>query len=51
LLEGENENAIPIQREQYVDTVHRFIGKRRSPSKITFMTLTYTHNFNTNIRN
>jgi hypothetical protein len=30
---------ITIQREQYGAIVHLFIGTRRSPGKITFMTL------------
>jgi hypothetical protein len=31
-------------------TVHLFIGMGRSPDKNTFMTLTYAHNPNTNIK-
>jgi hypothetical protein len=42
LLEGvdarEREREITIQREQYGATVHLFIGARRGPGKITFMT-------------
>jgi hypothetical protein len=30
--------------------VHLFIGMGHNPSKNTFMTLTYTHNPNTNMR-
>jgi hypothetical protein len=36
--------AITIQCEQYVVTVNLFIGSRRSPDKITFMSLTFTVN-------
>jgi hypothetical protein len=37
-----------IQREQYVATVHLFIGTRHSPGKSTFISLTsiYNHNMN-----
>jgi hypothetical protein len=34
--------VITIQREQYVVTIHLFIGTRRSLDKITFMSLTFT---------
>jgi hypothetical protein len=34
--------VIAIQREQYGDTVHLFIGTGRSLDKITFMSLTFT---------
>jgi hypothetical protein len=51
LLEGENDNTISIQREQYKSTVHLFIGKGRSLIKNTFMTLMCTHYPNTNIMN
>jgi hypothetical protein len=34
--------VITSQREQYGVTVHLFIGTRHSPSKITFMPLTFT---------
>ena len=34
------------QREQYSVTVHLFIGTRRSPDKITFMSMTFTLNHN-----
>jgi hypothetical protein len=36
------------QREQYGGTVHLFIGTRRSPVKITFMTLITSYNHDTN---
>jgi hypothetical protein len=36
------------QREQYGDTVHLFIGTRRSPVKITFMSLITSYNHDTN---
>jgi hypothetical protein len=39
---------ITIQREQYGGTVHLFIGTGHSPDKITFMSLTFTYNHNTN---
>jgi hypothetical protein len=48
LFEGVDARAIIIQREQYGDTVHLFIGMERSPSKNTFMTLTCTHTCNIN---
>jgi hypothetical protein len=44
LLEGIDARAITIQHEQYGGTVHLFIGMGRSPSKNTFMTLTYSCN-------
>jgi hypothetical protein len=44
LFEGVDARAITIQREQYGDSIHLFIGMGRSPSKNTFMTLTYSHN-------
>jgi hypothetical protein len=47
LLEGKSKGAISIPPPQYGGIIHLFIGKRRSPSKSTFMTLTYTHNPNT----
>jgi hypothetical protein len=51
LLEGKSANIVSqIQREQYEDTVHLFIGKRHSPSKSTFMTLISIHYSNTNIK-
>jgi hypothetical protein len=37
-----------IQREQYDATVHLFIGMGRSPSKSTFMSLTFMYNHNMN---
>jgi hypothetical protein len=48
LFEGVDARAITIQREQYMGTIHLFIGTRRSPSKNIFMTLTCTHNRNIN---
>jgi hypothetical protein len=36
--------VITVQREQYGVTVHLFIGTRRSPDKITFLSLTFTIN-------
>jgi hypothetical protein len=38
--------TITIQREQYSATVHLFIDTGRSPDKITFMSLTFTLNYN-----
>jgi hypothetical protein len=35
---------MPSQREQYRSTVHLFIGKGRSPCKITFMPFTFINN-------
>jgi hypothetical protein len=35
--------VIIIQREQYDATVHLFIGMGRSPSKSTFMSLTFIY--------
>jgi hypothetical protein len=35
---------MPSQREQYRSTVHLFIGKGRSPYRITFMPLTFANN-------
>jgi hypothetical protein len=40
--------AITSQREQYVDTVHLFIGTERNPDKITFVPLITNHDYNTN---
>jgi hypothetical protein len=40
--------VITIQREQYGVIVHLFIGTRRSPDKITFMSLTFTLNHKAN---
>jgi hypothetical protein len=48
LFEGVDARAITIQREQYMGTVHLFIGMGRSPGKNTFMTLTCVHNYNIN---
>jgi hypothetical protein len=36
------------QHEQYGGTVHLFIGTRRSPVKITFMSSTTSYNHDTN---
>jgi hypothetical protein len=41
------ERVNTIHREQYGATVHLFIGTGRSPSKITFMTLSTVYNYNT----
>jgi hypothetical protein len=38
------------QREQYGSTVHLFIGTRRSPIKIKFMSSTTSYNHDTNYR-
>jgi hypothetical protein len=35
------------QREQYGGTVHLFLGMRRSPDKITFVSLITNHNHDT----
>jgi hypothetical protein len=35
---------MPSQREQYVSTVHLFIGMGRSPCKITLMPFTFINN-------
>jgi hypothetical protein len=37
LLEDKSVNAISIQREQYMGTVHLFIGSRTDSYDITFM--------------
>jgi hypothetical protein len=42
--------VITSQREQYGVTVHLFIGTRRSPSEITFMSLTFTINHKASYR-
>jgi hypothetical protein len=42
LLEGESENIIPIQREQYRGNVHLFIGMGRSPKKYIYDPDIYT---------
>jgi hypothetical protein len=34
---------MPSQREQYMNTVHLFIGVGRSPCKITFMPITFAN--------
>jgi hypothetical protein len=38
------------QREQYMGTVHLFIGTGRSPIEITFMSLITSYNHDTNYR-
>ena len=38
------QKRMPSQREQYGSTVHLFIGKGRSPCKITFMPFTFANN-------
>jgi hypothetical protein len=51
LTEGENVSdveAITMQREQYMGTVHLFIGTGRSPDKITSMSLITNYDHNTN---
>jgi hypothetical protein len=35
---------MPSQRDQYMDTVHLFIGTGRSPCKITLMPFTFINN-------
>jgi hypothetical protein len=40
--------VITIQREQYGATVHLFIGMGHSPDKITFVSLIFTCDYNTN---
>jgi hypothetical protein len=44
LLEGNDVREVTIQREQYGNTVHLFIGTGHNPDKNTFVTLTYIHN-------
>jgi hypothetical protein len=39
--------VITIEREQYGSIVHLFIGIRRNPNKITFMSLTLIYFYNT----
>jgi hypothetical protein len=39
--------SITMQREQYRDTVHLFIGTRRSPDEITSMSLITNYDHNT----
>jgi hypothetical protein len=36
---------MPSQCEQYISTVHLFIGTGRSPCKITFMPFTFANKF------
>jgi hypothetical protein len=43
LFEGADARAITIQREQYGDTVHLFIGNRKGMYAITFMPSTITY--------
>jgi hypothetical protein len=38
------QKQMPSQREQYENTVHLFIGTRRSPCKITPMPFTFANN-------
>ena len=38
--------ATTVQREQYMGTVHLFIGTERNPYKITSMTLLTNYNHN-----
>jgi hypothetical protein len=40
--------VITFQCEQYGAIVYLFIGTGHSPDKITFMSLTFTRNYNTN---
>ena len=42
---GTSVMPMPSQREQYGNTVHLFIGTRRSPCKITLMPFTFINNF------
>ena len=42
--EGTSVMPMPSQREQYMNTVHLFIGTRRSPCKITPMPFTFANN-------
>jgi hypothetical protein len=39
---------ITIQREQYDATVHLFIDTGHSPDKITFASLVFTRDYNSN---
>jgi hypothetical protein len=48
LFEDVDARAITIQREQYGATVHLFIGMGRNPSKSTFVSSTFIHNYNIN---
>ena len=41
---GTSVMRVPSQREQYGNTVHLFIGTRRSPCKITLMPFTFINN-------
>jgi hypothetical protein len=40
--------VITSKREQYGAIVYLFIGTGHNPSKITFMSLTFIYNYNTN---
>jgi hypothetical protein len=42
--------VIAIQHEKYRGTVHLFIGTRRSPGKITFVSLITNYNHNTDYK-
>jgi hypothetical protein len=48
LFEGVDARVITIQREQYGDTVHLFIGTGHSPGKSTFMISTFIYKCNIN---
>jgi hypothetical protein len=48
LFEGVDVRTITIDREQYGDIVHLFIGTGHSLGKNTFMTLTFVHHCNIN---
>jgi hypothetical protein len=48
LLGGDDLRAITNHCEQYGGTVHLFIGTGRSPGKSTFMSLTFTYDYNIN---
>jgi hypothetical protein len=37
------QKQMPSQREQYMSTIHLFIGTRRSPCKITLMPFTFAN--------
>jgi hypothetical protein len=40
---GVTQKQMPSQREQYGNTVHLFIGTKRSPCKITLMPFTFAN--------
>jgi hypothetical protein len=48
LFEGTDARVITIPREQYGATVHLLIGTGHNPSKSTFVSSTFTHNYNIN---